>query len=314
MQKKHGQADATVYNKDLETREDVETRTDIDEGNDSGDPADSPKLASLRVVHLPTGRIIWETAPGFNFLTAASASVTCTSNVQSEHRSRVYDIQTIDSVARGPSYVLTMRGKLGREVIRGGAYDGQLPSDSPDYVLRFSLSPRHRSALDVTYQVVNAIGIGCDFKANQVAIVGAYAAGGHVPYFGLGGRTGRPDMRGLEVHAVHPTTSTCNDYLASGAVAPSYVPCYVTGDGTSVAVDPSGGGVASFDFRHRGWHTVRNASDAIAVTYIVAGGMWEGLELRSVLSAGRARPMPQWTQRRGPIVGITGGTTGESRW
>ena len=306
--KRHGQADPTVYNKDLETREDVETRTD--DGN-ADEPADLPRLASLRAVHLPTGRVIWESAPGFNFLVAAAASVTCTSNVPSEHRSRVYDVQTIDSIARGPSHVLTVKGKLGHEVIRGGVHDGQLPGDSPDYVLRFSLSPRHPAALDASFRVVNAADVGREFVANQVAIVSGYSNDGDAAYFGLGGRTGRPDLRGLEVHVVHPTTESCRESLVSGAATSSAVPCYVTGDGTSVTVDPAGGAVTSFDFRRKGWHAVRNASDAVSVSYIVAGGMREGLELRSVLCAGRARPMPQWTQRRGAIVGVTGGTNGE---
>ena len=114
------------------------------EYNESADQA--PKLASLEIIHRQHGeRVLWSSAPGVNFVGAAHVDLsvretrdgkafTSSTSIQ-EHVLKTYNLQTIDSIERGPARAITIRGQIGSEII-----DGSLEASAVDYSLVFYFS------------------------------------------------------------------------------------------------------------------------------------------------------------------------------
>ncbi|KAL7554276.1 hypothetical protein ACHAWF_017720 [Thalassiosira exigua] len=296
-----------------------------------------PRLASLAVRYSPrSGRhevkpkTIWSSAPGVNFVGAASLSSVDISNdgTVSENFQRVYDIQTIDAVRRGPSDVVTILGQLGHAIIDGG-----LPEDSPCYALSFRLVPNEPRALSFSLRVeggeIMEIGRAAiarqeggeehppcpgrfyDFSANSAQIFLDSPA--REAYYGLGARTSRPDLRGLEVTVCHPSygggagsgSNGRPPYSEKQTANPSAIPHCVSSSGVSLHL--SNGEPTIFDFASPGWRSVRTPCSVLAGTFLAADSIFHAMELHTAM-VGRTRPPPGWTQRNGVIAGVQGGT------
>ena len=146
----------------LETRDDVDVemngnRNDAEMNGVSHQSyqMEVPKLASFTTRHTSPeeesnssiSKIIWSSSPGINFIGAASlSSIDIQSNgTLSEQFQRMYSIQTIDTIRRGPANVITIMGMLANAIV-----DGQLAANSPSYTLVFSLLENEETrALDL---------------------------------------------------------------------------------------------------------------------------------------------------------------------
>lgn len=146
-------------------------------------------------------------------------------------------------------------------------------------------------------------------------------------YFGLGARMSRPNLRGLEVHVCHPTTSSSfsghsgsrsggrgggrNRYSTKSTNSSSTMPHFITSSGTSLHLQNTEPSI--FDFTHCGnrpssdisWYSIRVPCSVMAGMFLVGTSPLHACELHTSV-VGRAPILPRWAQERGVIVGLTG--------
>ncbi|KAL3821876.1 hypothetical protein ACHAXA_002868 [Cyclostephanos tholiformis] len=276
-----------------------------------------------------------------------------------ERHSRIYNVQTIDSFVRhqgqlgGPA--VTIMGNLGYDI---SAWGELLPScDTPRYALTFSLSDKAYGCVrdndgrglefelrvegggkDVadsvlhdarddnesgsrSSQSVSPVASNCGVNSAHLF----FAQNGGESYFGLGGRTSRPNLCGLKVQVCHPTiygTTTVSSTNTSHSSSLT-IPHFVSTSGVSLHlhnIEPTifdfvhasaaastaiGNATNKYDREH--WYSIRSMSSAIRGTFLAGSSMLHACELHTGM-VGRTRPLPKWTQRNGILAGVTGGT------
>lgn len=154
-------------------------------------------------------------------------------------------------------------------------------------------------------------------------------------YFGLGARMSRSNLRGMEVHVCHPTTSSSsssssssaggggrNSYSTKSTNSSSTLPHFITSTGTSLHLHNTEPSI--FDFTHcscsssssnsestsvsnnkSGWYSIRVPCSILEGTFLVGTSPLHACELHTSM-VGRAPLIPKWAQERGIFVGLTG--------
>ncbi len=274
-----------------------------------------------------------------------------------ERHTRIYNVQTIDSFEQHQGHLggpaVTIMGKLGHDI---SAWGELLPFyDTPRYALTLSLlnmadgcvCDNDGRGLEFDLRVEGGVTDVADtvhdarddsesgsrlLQSVSPAVSNCgvnsahlfFAQNGGESYFGLGGRTSRPNLCGLKVQVCHPTvhgtTKACSTNAHSSSLT---MPHFVSTSGVSLHLQNSEPTV--FDFVHASmaasteittttnkydryhWYSIRSMSSAIQGTFLVGSSMLHACELHTGI-VGRTRPMPKWTQHNGILAGVTGGT------
>lgn len=139
-------------------------------------------------------------------------------------------------------------------------------------------------------------------------------------YFGLGARMSRSNLRGLEVHVCHPTTSSSssgrsnsgrNQYSTKSTNSSSTMPHFITSLGTSLHLHNTEPSIFDFtncikhSLSNSSWYSIRVPCSVIEGTFLVGTSPLHACELHTSVM-GRAPLIPKWAQERGIFVGITG--------
>mmetsp|Transcript_31825 Transcript_31825/g.60820 ORF Transcript_31825/g.60820 Transcript_31825/m.60820 type:complete len:187 (+) Transcript_31825:1004-1564(+) len=107
-----------------------------------------------------------------------------------------------------------MMGFLGYTIV-----DGELPADSPHYMLVFQLMPKTK-ALKFTLRVEGGeISLGYNRTANGLQLFGRTS--NKEAFFGMGARFGKPNLKGQEVTVCHPSKSDSSSSNGSSSSATS---------------------------------------------------------------------------------------------
>lgn len=132
-------------------------------------------------------------------------------------------------------------------------------------------------------------------------------------YYGLGGRTGDPNLRGsgggTEVQVCHPPSGGGggSSYYSTKRTSNSLtVPHVVSSSGVSLHLRNVG--PCTFDFAPRNdgrYYSVRTPCSVLSGTFLAATDVLHACTLHTSFT-GRSRPLPRWTQRIGVIVGASG--------
>lgn len=302
------------------------------EYNETEDQA--PKLASLRITHRHhRDRAVWSSAPGVNFVGAAHVNLSvcetrdakilkCTTSIQ-EHVLKTYNLQTIDSIERGPANAITVRGQIGSEVVGGalepgavnyslvlclvdhesegeivsgntsvGAVNGKEDGNDGDKALAFKL---HVSPSAETMML-----------PNQVHIFGVTEES--EAFFGFGHRLSHSNAKGMEVHVLNQSTdfSSSKEHKKSRTSSScSTVPQFVSSQSKCLYLHNTEPSV--FDLRPSDWFSIRVQCNIVSGAFIAGSDLLDTLRIYTSLR-GRTKMLPTWTQRNGAIVGISGGT------
>lgn len=276
-----------------------------------------------------------------------------------EHFNRIYSIQTVDCIRRGrccaqgdttDENVVMISGQLGHEISTQGEL---LPSkwNNVKYTIEFLLTEGCTSGLRFKLRVEG--GGVCDgggavgMKKNRTSHMDEKLGGegrdtsgtvveldytvnsAHLflkseeedeAYFGLGARMSRSNLRGLEVHVCHPTTSSSsmgrsgsgrNQYSTKFTNSSSTIPHFITSSGTSLHLHNTEPSI--FDFTHccqrsqskTSWYSIRVPCSVMEGMFLVGTSPLHACELHTSV-VGRAPLIPRWAQERGIFVGITG--------
>ena len=300
------------------------------EYNETEDQA--PKLASLSVKHRQYGKSLWSSAPGINFVGAShvrlsvcetrDAKVLTSSTSIQEHCLKAYNLQTIDSIERGPAQAITIRGQIGSEIV-----GGSLEASAVDYSLVFCLVD-HEKESDIEGEVNSSVGAvngveygtGPDqalaFKLhvtptsktslvpNQTHFFGI--TDHSEAFFGFGHRLSHSNAKGTEVHVLNQSTDFSKDqkksYTSSSCCT---IPQFVTSHSRCLYLHNTEPSV--FDLRSNDWFSIRVQCNAMSGVFISGNDMLDALRIYTSLR-GRTKIPPSWTQRNGVILGISGGT------
>ena len=300
------------------------------EYNETEDQA--PKLASLCITHRQhRDKIMWSSAPGVNFVGAAHVELSvcekrdakvlrCKTSIQ-EHVLKTYNLQTIDSVERGPANAITIRGQIGSEII-----DGALEPGAVDYSLVLCLVD-HESESEIVSgeSSVGAVDGKEDRKSSDKALafklhITPSAKTSLVPnqthlfsaieeseaFFGFGHRLGNTNARGSEVHVLNQSTDfSDSEDKKSKSSSCSTVPQFVTSQSKCFYLHNTEPSV--FDLRSSDWFSIRVHCNSVSGAFFGGKDLLDTLRIYTSMR-GRSKMPPTWTQRNGVILGISGGT------
>ncbi|KAL7506815.1 hypothetical protein ACHAXN_004035, partial [Cyclotella atomus] len=299
------------------------------EYNETEDQA--PKLASLRVTHTEhENKVVWSSAPGVNFVGAAHVDLsvcesrdakilTSLTSIQ-EHVVKTYNLQTIDSIERGPANAITIRGQIGSEIVGGaleasavdyslvfclvdheggdyedcsvGAVDGQEDGTSVDKALSFKLHIRPTAKTSLVPNQTHLFGVTEESEA----------------FFGFGHRLSGSNAKGMEVHVLNQRTDFSKSKQhkkSTTSTSCCTIPQFVTSHSRCMYLHNSEPSV--FDLRTSDWFSVRVQCNAVSGVLISGSDMMDVIRIYTSLR-GRTKKLPTWTQRNGVILGISGGT------
>eukprot|EP00804_Cyclotella_cryptica_P019175 CCRYP_021137-RA/>CCRYP_021137-RA protein AED:0.01 eAED:0.01 QI:259/1/1/1/1/1/2/302/927 len=307
---------------------------------------EAPKLANLRIVqrsvsHGSRGRVsqqekvLWSSAPGVNFVGGAhvdlsvmecrDADLLNSSTSIHEHVLKTYNLQTIDSIERGPAHAITIRGQLGSEIV-GGA----LEDTAVDYTLVLSLADHegesdgrttvvgcsssvgavngHKDGTEgakvLAFQLQLTEGEKTTLVPNQAHLFGVTDQ--TEAFFGFGHRLSNANARGMQIHVLNQSTkfsrSTKHKNSSDSCCT---VPQFITSHSRGLYLHNTEPSV--FDLRANDWFSIRVQCSSVSGVFIGGNDMLDTLRIYTSLR-GRTKMLPSWTQRNGVILGISGGT------
>ncbi len=274
-----------------------------------------------------------------------------------EQFNRIYSIQTVDCMRQGSGHGqaaanndadnVVISGQLGHEISPLGEL---LPSkwNNVRYTIEFSLTEGCTRGLRFTLRVEGggvcdgggAVGMKknkmsqVDGKHGEVRDTGSVVEldytvnSAHLflkseedeSYFGLGARMSRPNLRGLEVHVCHPTTSSSssgrssggrNGYSTKSTNSSSTMPHFITSSGTSLHLHNTEPSIFDFtqcckrSLSNSSWYSIRVPCSVMEGTFLIGSSLLHACELHTSV-VGRAPLIPRWAQERGIFVGLTG--------
>lgn len=304
------------------------------EYNETADQA--PKLASLEIIHRQHGeRVLWSSAPGVNFIGAAhvdlsvyetrDGKVLTSSTSIREHVLKTYNLQTIDSIERGPASAITIRGQIGSEIV-----DGSLEASAVDYSLVLYLV-NHEAENEIVDGGCNSSVRAVDGEEHGNVRDKALAFKLHITpsaktslvpnqthlfgvteqseaFFGFGHRLSNSNAKGMEVHVLNQSTdfSKSKEHKMSNYSSSSCtIPQFITSHSRCLYLHNTEPSV--FDLRPNDWFSIRVQCNIVSGILIDGSDMLDTIRIYTSLR-GRTKMLPTWTQRNGVILGISGGT------